>query len=198
MYRRPKFHTPELTDEARADIVGLAPDNKSKSDGALTFTAKKKARFLACLAAGWTVTKACEYAPISTHTVRQHRKKDPEFDKLVQDAIEAGTDLIEDEATRRAVDGYDRPIFQGGEEVGVVREYSDSLMAILLKGRRRSKYGDKQEITGADGAPLMSEPVPDRKLAMTLLYTLGSTLNGVSLAELLGPEPKAVEHDKSE
>lgn len=35
-----------------------------------------------------------------------------------------------------------------------VTEYSDSLLAMLLKGNRRSKYGDKTEITGADAGPI--------------------------------------------
>lgn len=35
-----------------------------------------------------------------------------------------------------------------------VRKYSDSLAVFLMKGYRRRKFGDKQEITGANGGPL--------------------------------------------
>ena len=52
------------------------------------------------------------------------------------------TDVIEQEARRRAVDGYDRPVFQGGKLVGVVRVYSDQLTAMLLRGRRPQIYRD--------------------------------------------------------
>jgi hypothetical protein len=54
--------------------------------------------------------------------------------------MEAGTDLIEQEAWRRAVDGYDRPVFQDGELVGLVRAYSDVLLMMLLRGRRPEAY----------------------------------------------------------
>jgi hypothetical protein len=54
--------------------------------------------------------------------------------------MEAGTDLIEEEARRRVVEGYDRPVFQGGKLVGVVRVYSDELAALLLRGRRPEVY----------------------------------------------------------
>jgi hypothetical protein len=50
--------------------------------------------------------------------------------------MEAGTDLIEQEARRRAVEGYDRPVFQRGELAGLERVYSDMLLALLLRGRR--------------------------------------------------------------
>lgn len=190
---RQEYKVPALSDEEQAEIIGLTPQNTKTRH----FDAKARARFLACLANGWSISRACKYTPVTADAVRRHRRNDADFEKLVQIALEAGTDLIEDEATRRAVDGVDRPIFQGGEEVGVVREYSDSLMAILLKGRRRSVYGDKTEVSGPGGAPLF-EPPSDRKLAMALLHTLGSQLDGVSLATLLGPEPKVIEADANE
>lgn len=37
-----------------------------------------------------------------------------------------------------------------------VREYSDRLLELLLKARRRSVFGDKVEATGKDGAPLFA------------------------------------------
>jgi hypothetical protein len=54
--------------------------------------------------------------------------------------MEAGTDLIEQEARRRAVEGYDRPVFQRGELAGLERVYSDMLLALLLRGRRREIF----------------------------------------------------------
>jgi hypothetical protein len=56
--------------------------------------------------------------------------------------IEAA-DLLEDEAFRRAHQGIDKPVFQGKELVGVIREYSDTLLIFLLKGCRPDKYRDR-------------------------------------------------------
>ena len=47
---------------------------------------------------------------------------------------------------RRAKDGNLRPVFQGGELVGHIREFSDTLGIFLLKSRRRHVYGDRQFI----------------------------------------------------
>jgi hypothetical protein len=52
--------------------------------------------------------------------------------------------VIEQEARRRAVDGYDHPVFQGGKLAGVVRVYSDQLAAMLLRGRRRRGRGSRR------------------------------------------------------
>ncbi|MDP2936788.1 MAG: hypothetical protein Q8O86_09895 [Dehalococcoidia bacterium] len=38
--------------------------------------------------------------------------------------------------------GTEKPVFQGGQQVGVVREYSDVLLIFLLKGARPEKYRD--------------------------------------------------------
>jgi len=45
-------------------------------------------------------------------------------------ALDIGADSLEDEAVRRARDGYDKPVYQQGQCVGHVREYSDTLMVV--------------------------------------------------------------------
>jgi hypothetical protein len=74
--------------------------------------------------------------------VYRWRQSDPSFAQSCSEAMEAGTDVIEQEARRRAVEGYDRPVYQGGTLVGVVRVYSDMLAALLLRGRRAEVYRD--------------------------------------------------------
>lgn len=113
-------------------------------------------RFLLALEQTASVVKACELASIGRSTVYDWRDNDPEFAKDWDAAIERGCDALEDEAVRRAHEGYDRPVYQGGERVGVIREYSDTLLIFLLKGRRPNKYRDRGtfEHTGKDGAPL--------------------------------------------
>src|SRR5271155_5157904 len=71
----------------------------------------------------------------------------PRLRRAWAEAVEAGVDLLEQEALRRAREGVDRPAFQGGVCVGMVREYSDTLMAMLLSGRRavyRRNYRDEE------------------------------------------------------
>ncbi len=54
-----------------------------------------------------------------------------------------GADALEDEAMRRAIDGVEKPVFRGGEVVGHVRDYSDSMLMFLLKSRKPEVFGGK-------------------------------------------------------
>jgi hypothetical protein len=44
--------------------------------------------------------------------------------------------------------------YEGGARVGEVREYSDTLLLAMLKGRRPDVYRERHEVTGKDGKPL--------------------------------------------
>lgn len=111
------------------------------------FTPSVREAFLGALRENGIVGHACRAVGISRSTVERYRKSAPEFDAAVRDAIEDGIDVIEVEATRRAVHGVEKPVFYKGDEVATVREYSDSLLALLLT-RRRYKETVKQEIEG--------------------------------------------------
>ena len=88
-------------------------------------TPKKRALFLGALTEGASVTAACGRAVITRRTVYVWREADPEFAAAWDDAIEAGTDALEDEALRRA------------------KDKSDTLLIFLLKARRPEKYKDR-------------------------------------------------------
>jgi hypothetical protein len=46
------------------------------------------------------------------------------------------------------------PIYQGGRKVGTIRKYSDHLLMMFLKGKRRESFSERVEQTGANGASL--------------------------------------------
>jgi hypothetical protein len=108
-------------------------------------TSTREAEFLDALAAGWSVKKAAEAIGIARRTAYDWKKENEDFAKRWDDAAEAGTDLLEDEAVRRAVEGVPRPVFYQGQIVGSIQEYSDFLLMAQLKARRRKKYSDRQE-----------------------------------------------------
>src|SRR5688572_27281205 len=103
-------------------------------------TPKIEERFLKQLAAGCTVSSAAKSIGTGRSTVYQWRDADVDFAQAWDDAIESGTDVMEDEAVRRAVHGVDRPIYYRGTVCGHVTEYSDDLLIRMLKARRRAKY----------------------------------------------------------
>lgn len=61
------------------------------------------------------------------------RAKNEDFAAAWDWAEREAADLLHKEARRRAVDGVEKSVFYKGEEIDVVREYSDTLLALLLK-----------------------------------------------------------------
>lgn len=91
-------------------------------------------------------TTAANYAGVSLRRVKAVMREDEEFAADVADALEAAADVLEQEARRRAVEGVEKGVYYKGTKVDVEQQYSDTLLAMLLKGRRSALYGDKREI----------------------------------------------------
>lgn len=104
------------------------------------------ARFLASLARYGIVSKACKAAGINRDTAYAWKHTDKAFALAWDRALEDAVEVLEAEAWRRAVRGTKKPVFQGGQHVGDIREYSDSLMQFLLRGAAPKKYRDHQQI----------------------------------------------------
>jgi hypothetical protein len=120
---------------------------------ALTKATRQRARaaFLAELAQRGNVSAACAAAALSRAWFYEHRAADPVFAAAWDAALETAIDAMELEARRRAVEGVEKPLIGriGKDQDGiitVVREYSDSLMALLLKAHRPDKYRERQEV----------------------------------------------------
>lgn len=108
---------------------------------------QKRAAFLAALESTGNVCAACKSSKVSRPTVYRWRDADADFAKAWTKALDRGTDALEDEAVRRASEGTLKPVFQGGRKVGQIREFSDTLLIFLLKGRRPEKYKDRVSTT---------------------------------------------------
>jgi hypothetical protein len=116
----------------------------------IPFDDAKKKLFLASLAEFPSVSAALRAANVSRATAYAHRYEDSDFGKAWDLALEIGYGILEDEAVRRAVLGIQEPIYHKGEIVGYVNRYSDTLLAFLLKGRRREVFGDKANENNED------------------------------------------------
>jgi hypothetical protein len=130
-------------------------------------TPKNREKFLEALAKGSTVTIACRAAGMSRVAAYHWRKDDEDFAKAWDEAVEDGTDILEEEAKRRALVGAKKAVYQNGKFVGYVQEPSDTLMIFLLKGRRPEKFKDRvhAEHTGKDGGPIQHEVSARNELA---------------------------------
>lgn len=103
--------------------------------------------FLKALSNSGNVLISCQAARVARKTVYRHRDRFPAFRKRWEDALEDSTDLLEDEARRRAATGIDKPIYYKGERVDTIKEYSDTLLIFLLKAHRPEKFRDNFDVT---------------------------------------------------
>jgi transposase len=85
-------------------------------------TPEMEQAFLDALCDGYSVNRAAKAAGIGRRTAYEWRDADPEFKQRWLEAVEAGTDTLEDEARDRAMDT------------------SDTLLIFTLKARRPEKY----------------------------------------------------------
>jgi len=111
------------------------------------------APFLIALSQSPVVTYACIAAKITRQTAYRHREENEEFAKAWDDALEQGWDKAEQEAYRRAVEGYTEPVYgKSGDVIGERVVYSDRLLEVLLKGNRAKTYRESYnvEMTGKD------------------------------------------------
>lgn len=102
--------------------------------------------FLTELADAGMVCESAMTAGIDRTTAYRWRERDKEFALWWDQALEMGTEILEREATRRAVRGVTKPIYQGGILVGAQQEYSDTLLIFLLKARKPEAYRDRASI----------------------------------------------------
>lgn len=129
-------------------IGQLKKDKRSKQ--------KKQADFLAWFKEYASVSRACKKSKVPRSNIYEWQNTDETFKQLFDNACEIAAAALEDEAVRRAYEGTVKPIFQGGKKVGNIREYSDTLLIVLLKARMPDKYKERtsNEHSGLGGKPL--------------------------------------------
>lgn len=117
-----------------------------------SLTPEKRAQFLALLAECGNVTRAAEEAELSRVYLYQAKREDESFAAEWEEAARVGAARLEDEARKRAVEGWEEPVWHKGEMCGTVRKFSDTLLICLLKAHHPDKYREniKQTVEGGD------------------------------------------------
>ena len=108
----------------------------------------KKRAFLAAYSETGNIRQAAKVAGIHRDTHYDWLNKDEEYRAAFEAAKLEASDRLEEEARRRAVEGVDDPVYYKGEQVGVIRRYSDTLLIFLLKGAMPEKYTDRRKLSG--------------------------------------------------
>lgn len=102
--------------------------------------------FLAAVAECGRPTQVCRDLRIHYPTIHALKRDDPDFKIAFDQAMAQAYDGFEDEARRRAFEGYLKPVYQQGMRVGEVREFSDALAMMMLKAGKPEAYNPKTEL----------------------------------------------------
>lgn len=100
---------------------------------------------------------SARFSGVSPETIRRLRKEVPEFAELFEEAQNDYRESLEMEVHRRAVQGWDEPVYQKGEMVGTIRRHSDSLLHAMLK-RHIPEYRDKVTVDASVRGGVMVVP----------------------------------------
>ncbi len=111
--------------------------------------------FLSLVAENGNITMACSIVGVGRKTVYTHAERSDEFRLELDAARKMGIDGLEDEAIRRAGEGVAKPVVHKGKVVTYIREYSDSLLKMILKGWKPQRYAERRVITGPEGGPIL-------------------------------------------
>lgn len=126
---------------------------------------QKRATLLA-YAVTMQIDRAVQAAKIHRSMHYHWLKVDPDYKAAFAEAREHAADALEAEAVRRAKDGCLRVIYHQGEPIGSALVYSDSLMAVLLKGAKPDIYKERYEHSGPGGGPIQVQHLaPDARQA---------------------------------
>jgi hypothetical protein len=92
--------------------------------------------------------QACKLARVSRSSHYRWLDESETYRGLFARAMQQVVDALEDECTRRAVDGVTKGIYFQGDRVATERVYSDGLMMFLLRGAAPEKYRERTELKG--------------------------------------------------
>lgn len=98
---------------------------------------------------GGNFSLACDAAKISRQGAYDEIKKNPGFAQAVDDAKKALVDKVRKSALSRAADGYEKPVFQDGVQIGTQTVYETALTMFVLQ-KLDPDFGDKAN----NGAPI--------------------------------------------
>ena len=124
---------------------------------------------------------------------------DPVYAEAYKMAKREASDNLAVEARRRAVEGVENPVYQGGSLVGYRTEFSDTLLMFLMRATD-AKYREKLAHVGPGGGPIRHE-VDLSVLTLAELYDfrrLRAKLDGVVLGEVVPAALAAADNETRE
>lgn len=145
-----------FVEAVEGEVVDGVEHSKLDTDNAATKVVKfsrvkwrmerKQQAFLEALARTGNITASCAAAKVSRSTLKYWRDTCEGFEDAYIEANEISIDALEAQARHMALHGVDEPILHMGQVVAYRTKYSESMLALLLKAKRRHEFGDKVEM----------------------------------------------------
>lgn len=132
------------------------------------FSTVRQDRFLEAFTASGSIQTAARWSQCHRRAHYEWLKNDPSYAPRFEEALKAAARKFEDEAVRRAVHGTTKGVYYKGKKVAVEREYSDQLLALLLKANNPEKFGDKSKLDVNVARVTSIEQVPTEVLLQLL------------------------------
>jgi len=157
-------------------------------------TQQRLQQFLQYLAETGNVSRSVKLIGTSAARVYTLRNSDPVFRQAWDEAEQIAVDRLEEEAWRRAVEGFEEPVVSAGKLVRdengnavMVRRYSDMLLIRLLAARRPRKFDRRLPAAGLNSA---GPSVDVRAMLLAKLAQLAQ--------HIAAEEPPLLEHQDAE
>jgi hypothetical protein len=110
---------------------------------------RQQRAYLDALGKRGTQSAGLAAARVGRETLWRWREHSDAFVQAEAAARETLADQLEQEAIRRAYHGVQRPVYQQGQLVGYVTDFSDAVLMMLLKAARPDKYREKADVSVA-------------------------------------------------
>lgn len=121
------------------------PNYAKNAGGGRAFTEDRWEVFLHHFARLGLLGQAARATDVAPETIRVYRRDIPEFAEMFDQALQDYRESLEAEVHRRAVEGWDEPVYQKGELVGTIRRHSDRMLELLIK-KNIPEYRDKVSV----------------------------------------------------
>ena len=115
---------------------------------------RRQEAFLAAFETAGTISAAAKAARMHRRLHHKWMQTDEAYVERFLMSQEIANEALENEARRRAVEGWKEPVFYEGEHVGDKPKYSDALLKTLLEGNLPQKYKQRYEHSGDPQNPL--------------------------------------------
>lgn len=125
-------------------------------------TPKQQVFLAAYIGSSGNLTHAAKIAEVSYVVHFMWLKESELYVAEFEKAKPLAKEHLRDSAIKRAEDGVQEPVFQGGELVGWKNKFSDTLMLALLKGAFPGEYKDRSEVGWDKDSPLTIDPGRDK------------------------------------